>query len=151
MDRLLWLGLILLALGTAWLAYRVWKARLIRSLRLDLSQFAPLPDQPTILYFTGAGCTQCHARQTPALEELRKDLAGQVNIVEIDALARRDLAGRFRVLTLPTTVVITDDSSVKAINHGFASTETLRAQLQQALEGNGPRDSQPDGRLASGG
>ena len=90
---------------------------------------------PEILYFTGEACTICHTAQTPALERLsgaleRAPLA--YSIREVDVAAQPALARRYRVMSLPTTVVLSPSGAVVAVNVGFAPAERLRAQLESA-------------------
>jgi thioredoxin 1 len=95
---------------------------------------APQPEsggamQPAVLYFTGAACTICHTAQTPALERLANDLGGSAVIHEIDVADKPDLARRYRVMSLPTTVVLAPDGTVAAVNVGFASANRIHEQL----------------------
>ena len=87
---------------------------------------------PSILYFTGASCTICHTAQTPALARLADDLGGGAVIHEVDVADQPDLARRYRVMSLPTTVVLTPDGTVAAVNVGFASADRIREQLTTA-------------------
>ena len=84
--------------------------------------------KPTLLFFTGEYCTTCKYRQKPAIELLQRDIAG-LRVVEIDAAREEQLARRFKVLSLPTTVLLAADGRVGAVNYGFAPGEQLRAQL----------------------
>ena len=88
--------------------------------------------QPAVLYFTGAACTICHTAQTPALERLANDLGGSAVIHEIDVADKPDLARRYRVMSLPTTVVLAPDGTVAAVNVGFASADRIHEQLTAA-------------------
>lgn len=84
------------------------------------------PARPTILYFWTANCHQCRTAQAPTLQRLAQQ--APIHVVPVDAAAERGLADRFGVLTVPTTVVLTPDGKVRAVNHGFASLATLRSQ-----------------------
>ncbi len=84
---------------------------------------------PSILYFTGEHCTICHTAQRPALRALTAGLDSTVEIREIDIAVEPELARRYRVMSLPTTIVLDADGQVTEINVGFASSETLRQQL----------------------
>lgn len=84
--------------------------------------------EPTLLFFTGEFCTTCKYRQKPAIESLQQDITG-LRVVEIDAARDEHLARRFKVLSLPTTVLLAADGRVGAVNYGFAPGEQLRAQL----------------------
>jgi hypothetical protein len=79
---------------------------------------------PYILYFSGEACSVCRTHQEPALRAL-----DGVRIEKIDALAEADLARRYHVYTLPTTVVVDADGRPRHVNYGYASAEQLRGQI----------------------
>ena len=83
--------------------------------------------EPYILYFTGEGCTVCRTHQEPALAKL-----GSVRIEKVDAIAERELADRFHVYTLPTTVVMSAEGTALQINYGYAAASKLERQLVEA-------------------
>ena len=87
---------------------------------------------PSILYFTGETCTICHTAQRPALRALAAGLDAGVEIREIDIAVEPELARRYRVMSLPTTIVLDAAGQVTDINVGFASGEVLRRQLVDA-------------------
>lgn len=84
---------------------------------------------PSILFFTGATCNVCHIAQKPALDSLAAALGPTVAIHEIDVAAHPDLARAYRVMTLPTTVMLDGRGAVARINVGFAPADVLRAQV----------------------
>ena len=83
--------------------------------------------QPYILYFTGDSCTVCKTHQEPALARL-----GEVRVDRVDAVAERELADRFHVYTLPTTVVMSADGRALNVNYGYAPAPKLARQLAEA-------------------
>jgi len=87
---------------------------------------------PSILYFTGEACTICHTAQEPALRALAAGLDGSVEIREVDVAIEPALARRYRVMSLPTTIVLDAEQVIRHINVGFAPAPTLRAQLIEA-------------------
>ena len=102
--------------------FRAWRAR-----RLSAGATGAAASQPYILYFTGDSCAVCKTHQEPALERL-----GEVRIDRVDAVAERDLADRFHVYTLPTTVVIGTDGRALHVNYGYAPAPKLERQLAEA-------------------
>jgi thioredoxin-like negative regulator of GroEL len=113
-----------------WLVRR-WLA--LRSRRtLSTARWNP-GAMPAILAFSTPTCAECRVRQAPALEQVKAILGDAVQIVKVDALAQPDLAGRFSVLTVPSSAVIDRAGRPIAINHGFAPAERLIAQARQAL------------------
>lgn len=99
---------------------------------VDTAVGAPPDADPSILYFTGEHCSVCHVAQRPALVSLPDRLGRPVSIREVDVAVDPDLTRRYRVLTLPTTIVLRPDHSIAAINAGFAPAETLHRQLIDA-------------------
>jgi len=88
--------------------------------------------EPAILFFSGATCTICHTAQRPALERLAPELDGRVTVREVDVADEPALARRFKVMSLPTTVVLDGEGRARAVNAGFASAQLLRDQLVDA-------------------
>ncbi len=87
---------------------------------------------PAILFFSGSTCTICHTAQRPALERLAPELDGRVEVREIDVAAEPTLAQRFKVMSLPTTVVLDAEGRARAVNAGFAPAPLLQRQLVEA-------------------
>ena len=83
--------------------------------------------EPYVLYFTGEGCTVCRTHQEPALAKL-----GSVRVDKVDAIAERELADRFHVYTLPTTVVMSPEGRAIHVNYGYATAPKLERQLAEA-------------------
>ena len=87
--------------------------------------------EPYIVYFTGDSCAVCKTHQEPALARL-----GDVRIDKVDAVAERELADRFHVYTLPTTVVMAADGRALHVNYGYAPAPKLERQLADARTAN---------------
>jgi thioredoxin 1 len=86
-----------------------------------------------ILAFSSEDCRPCHTLQRPALEEVSAQKGDLVAISWIDAPSEPDLAQRYHVLTVPTTVVLDTENRVQAINYGFAPTGRLLEQINAIL------------------
>jgi hypothetical protein len=84
-----------------------------------------------ILYFTGENCTVCHVAQRPALRRLREAIT-DLQVTEIDVGVDPKAARAYRVMTLPTTVVLDAGGRVSALNVGFVSETLLRTQVEAA-------------------
>ncbi|MBV9100231.1 MAG: thioredoxin family protein [Candidatus Dormibacteraeota bacterium] len=119
--------------GAAALALQAQRAgqRRLVGRRVDLPADLAGAAAPTLLYFTGEACTICHTAQTPALQRLAAD-APPYALREVDVAVEPALARRYRVMSLPTTVVVDARGRVAAVNTGYASTERLREQLDEA-------------------
>ncbi|MFN2568689.1 MAG: thioredoxin family protein [Candidatus Dormibacteria bacterium] len=90
------------------------------------------PSGPAILYFSGAACAVCHTAQRPALDRLQSATDGNPPVHEIDVLAEPEIARRYRVMSLPTTIVLDHAGRAVAINTGLATSTQLREQLAKA-------------------
>jgi thioredoxin-like negative regulator of GroEL len=89
-------------------------------------------NMPSVLYFTGEACTICHTAQRPALRALAPTLDPGIEIREIDIAVEPELARRYRVMSLPTIIVLDAAGEITDINVGFTTGEVLRRQLVEA-------------------
>lgn len=87
--------------------------------------------RPAILYFTTPTCSPCRTVQRPALEALKQRLGEGLQVVEVDASQRTDLADAWGVLSVPTTFVIDAGGRPRHVNHGVATTEKLFDQIKE--------------------
>jgi thiol-disulfide isomerase/thioredoxin len=118
----------LAVVGTVVLAaacLEVFRSRRARAKTLGAT--AEAAGEPYVLYFTGDGCTVCRTHQEPALAKL-----GSVRIDKVDAVTERELADRFHVYTLPTTVVMSPEGRALHVNYGYATAPKLQSQLAAA-------------------
>lgn len=132
MDRLTILLVAIAGMAVLWLAWRGIKLWLRHSIRVD--QETLNDDKPTVLYFSSPDCAPCHLQQSPILTSLHETLGDCVSFQEYDAVAHPDLARRYRVLTVPTTVIITPHGEVVAVNYGVTRAEKLQRQLEMATD-----------------
>ncbi|GAB4544833.1 MAG: hypothetical protein Kow0063_38650 [Anaerolineae bacterium] len=132
MDRLMILLAALIGAGVLWLVWRGVKLWLRRSIRVDQETLSD--ERPTLLYFSSPDCAPCRLQQGPILASLQEALGDRVRFQEYDAVIHADLARRYRVLTVPTTVVIAPDGQVVAVNYGVTQADRLRRQLKEAAE-----------------
>jgi thiol-disulfide isomerase/thioredoxin len=114
-------GIVVLAAA----CLEVFRARRARGKTLGAT--AEAAGEPYVLYFTGDGCTVCRTHQEPALAKL-----GAVRVDKVDAVAERELADRFNVYTLPTTVVMSPEGRALHVNYGYATAPKLERQLAEA-------------------
>ena len=125
------LSLLGLALFTGW--NRLQLRRLGRATGHRLRGLENLQSGvPGILYFTTTDCQVCLTAQKPALKRLETAMGPGVQIIEVDATARPDLANYWGVLSVPTTFIINALGQPRHINHGLAGTEKLRRQIEDA-------------------
>lgn len=86
-----------------------------------------------ILAFSSADCHQCHELQIPALQRVLEARGTKVSVAEVDAPNSPDLTQRYRVLTVPSTVVMDAQGRAHAVNYGFANTQRLLEQVDEVL------------------
>lgn len=85
---------------------------------------------PAILYFTTPTCVPCKTTQRPAIQKIIDQLGDEIQIIEIDASIRTDLADYWGVLSVPTTFIIDKKGQPRHINNGVALTSKLLNQVQ---------------------
>ncbi|MDQ7844122.1 MAG: thioredoxin family protein [Armatimonadota bacterium] len=126
-DRLLVLMLVAAGAAIVWLILRWRSARYRRTGAADL--VPPGRARPLVLAFSTPDCVPCRTQQKPALHELLRRYPGRVEVRAVDAADQPDLADRFGIMTVPSTVVIDPRGRIVAINHGMTRWEKLAAQL----------------------
>jgi thioredoxin 1 len=89
---------------------------------------------PGILYFTTPDCQVCITTQKPALRRLETEMAGGLQIIEVDATVRPELADYWGVLSVPTTFIIDSQGQPRHINHGMTGKEKLRRQIEDTRQ-----------------
>jgi thiol-disulfide isomerase/thioredoxin len=91
------------------------------------------PSSVQILSFSSINCHQCKRLQAPALERVLEARPEAVTIIKVDATTERDLVQTYRVMTVPSTVVLDPSGNAHAINYGFTNTDRLLTQVDEAL------------------
>ncbi len=74
---------------------------------------------------------------TPALEQVAKDLAGQVKLVKVNVDSAPTIAQRFSVQAVPTLLILAN-GEVIARQAGAAPANVLRQWVQDAIGGKTP-------------
>ncbi|GCE23394.1 thioredoxin family protein [Dictyobacter kobayashii] len=137
------LRLVILLLVCLLVSIAVWAGRmLVARRRQQALAAAPLTvpssqsedqHQVRILAFSSEDCRQCHTLQQPALDRLLKQHGEHVAVINVDATTQHDLTERYKVLTVPTTVVLDAQGNAHAVNYGFANTQRLQEQVNTIL------------------
>ncbi len=89
--------------------------------------------QVRILAFSSDDCRQCHEMQIPALQRVLDARGSKVSVAEVDAPNSPDLTQRYRIMTLPSTVIMDASGRAHAVNYGFANTQRLLDQVDEVL------------------
>jgi thioredoxin-like negative regulator of GroEL len=92
------------------------------------------PDgRPTLVAFSTPSCAACHTAQTPVVRLVEQEIGpASLRVVSVDLTRQPAVARAFGVLTVPSTVVLGSTGRVLAVNHGFAPSDRLSAQLSAA-------------------
>ncbi|HET9909425.1 MAG TPA: thioredoxin family protein [Anaerolineales bacterium] len=124
---LLAIGIIGLGAAVYWyINYRL----LLRAKNNIFTLFNRLPKKPVIVYFTTPDCVPCKTVQRPALDQIRSLLGEKLQVVEINAYERPDLAQRWGVMSVPTTFLLDASGEARYVNNGVARVEKLMEQVK---------------------
>ena len=128
-ERLL-LTMFLTLFGLAvFLAFRYLHLRRARRAALVTDAVS---DRPTVMYFRSDSCAPCHT-QAHYLQNLEESYGSRLVIQEIDADVQKDVAGRYGVFTLPTTLILDRSGEVQYINYGLTATTKLAQQMEKVI------------------
>lgn len=115
------------------LATWIWQRRREQQLQgVRADDFSSASAVPTVLYFSADWCGQCRLQQRPIIDRLLSSMSDCFELREVDVEAETNLAKRFGVVTLPTTVVVAPSGRVVARNTGVTQHVTLNTQIQEA-------------------
>ena len=103
---------------------------LVRAKSNIFTLFNQLPNKPVIVYFTTPDCAPCKTVQRPALNRVTQLLGDSLEVVEIDATQRPDLAKTWGVMSVPTTFLLDARGEARYVNNGVTRAEKLMEQLQ---------------------
>lgn len=129
-DILLRSGLAIAIIAIGLLAYWAFNQRLLVRAKSNIfTLFNQLPNKPVIVYFTTPDCAPCKTVQRPALNRVLQLLGERLEIVEIDATQRPDLAKIWGVMSVPTTFLLDARGEARFVNNGVTRAEKLMEQL----------------------
>lgn len=146
-------GIAILIIGLSFAAYQMWTRLRLTNLRHRASRIksAGLDEfhqgTPAILYFTTPDCAPCKTVQRPALQTLREELGERLQIIEIDASQRVELADYWGVLSVPTTFIIDVKGQPRHVNNGVVLATKLRQQLSEFVGLGDPTDRRMSAEL----
>jgi thiol-disulfide isomerase/thioredoxin len=125
LDRVLVIFIITGGLGLLWLAWQYYKVKTIKTVQ----PVEVITDKPNLLYFTGEYCLACEFQQTPIIEAISTKLGDSIIVKKYDVSIHPELASRYKVLTLPTTIIVNELGQITHVNYGVARQEKLETQL----------------------
>ncbi len=83
-----------------------------------------------LVYFTTPTCVPCKTVQRPAIQTVSQRLGDDLQVVEVDATERPELASRWGVMSVPTTFLFDPHGQLRHVNHGVARAEKLLVQFR---------------------
>lgn len=129
-DILFRLGLAIAIITLGLLAYWLVNQRLLVRARQNVfTLFNQLPNKPIIVYFTTPDCAPCKTVQRPALNRVSQLLGDRLEVIEVDAAQRPDLAKNWGVMSVPTTFLLDARGEACFVNNGVTRAEKLMEQL----------------------
>jgi thiol-disulfide isomerase/thioredoxin len=131
------IALVVIAAGVAlYYVYNRWTLhRLAKSASVDPLLSGAQVGIPTIVYFTTPFCVPCKTQQQPALADLQRQLGDAIQIIRVDAAEDTTTADRWGVFSAPTTFVLDGSLQPRHVNHGVATADVLRQQIQATFGG----------------
>jgi thiol-disulfide isomerase/thioredoxin len=124
-------GLAIVIIGLGTFAYWLVNQRLLVRARNNVfTLLNTLPNKPVLVYFTTPDCAPCKTIQRPAINRVSHLLGGELEIIEIDATERPDLAKAWGVMSVPTTFVLDTRGEARFVNNGVARAEKLLEQIK---------------------
>lgn len=135
MRLALLLGVIVLLWLAVWVVRRFVERQRQEVLALPATNEGLIAERANIriLAFSTPDCHQCHTMQSPALERLVTTYGEKIHVETVDAVQEPVLAQQYRVMTVPSTVVLDTRGQVQAVNYGFAPTKRLAEQIDALL------------------
>ena len=128
-ERLLLTIFIILISLAIFMVYRYLHLRRLRTVALAPG---PARGRPMVLYFRSDSCAPCQT-QAPYLRDLEETYGSRLSVQMIDADINKDMASRFGVITLPTTLILDRSGEVKHINYGLTTTSKLSQQMEKII------------------
>ena len=123
---LLAIGIIMLGAAVYWL---INQRLLVRAKSNVFTLFESLPKKPVLVYFTTPDCAPCKTVQRPAIDQVINLLGEKLQVVEIDAYERPDLAKVWGVMSVPTTFLLDAYGEARYVNNGVARASKLMEQI----------------------
>lgn len=86
-----------------------------------------------ILAFGSEEDRQCRILQAPVLRRVVEAKGSVVSVMNVDIAGSPELAQRYHVLTVPTTVLLDASGKTYAVNYGFTNAQNLIKQVDEIL------------------
>jgi len=130
-EVLLRFGLAIVIIGLGAFAYWLINQRLlVRASNNVFTLFKTLPNKPVLVYFTTPDCAPCKTVQRPAIDRVSNLMGEKLQVIEIDASERPDLAKVWCVMSVPTTFLLDERGKARYVNNGVVRAEKLLEQIE---------------------
>jgi len=128
-ERIILLAVLFILAGLFSIRHRITR----KNVNIQLpKKFSYSNSLPTVMYFWTDQCVQCKSSQKPALKSLQEKY-GKFNLVSIDELNEKELVSKFKIKTVPSTVIFAADGKSRFINNGFIDEKELSTQIQASM------------------
>ncbi len=97
----------------------------------DFDQAVLSQPSPVLVEFFAPWCGHCR-RMAPIVEDVARDYAGQLRVVQVSVDENEQAPGRFGVTGVPTLIIFANGKEIDR-TVGETSKEALEARIQQAL------------------
>ena len=88
-------------------------------------------DKPTLVDFFATWCGPCRM-QSPILEEVKKRIGDQANIIKIDIDQNADVAARYNVRSVPTLILFKQGEALWR-TVGLQQADLLEAKIREHI------------------
>jgi len=126
-ERAIFSGIIIFVFLILWYLFRILH---IRRANQVLALIPSEPDRPSLLYFGSANCAPCTTQEL-YLNSLEEEYGRVINVRHIDTDYEPEMAARYGVFTVPTTVIVDGRGNVRSINYGITGSAKLARQLEK--------------------
>jgi len=105
--------------------------KLIRRLQLRAARgtYKITPNENQLLYFSSAACSQCLTQEKILQQVFEEPTFTDIILKKYSIEENSALARQWKVITLPTTILLSKQGDVKQFNNGLISATTLRSQF----------------------
>lgn len=134
-ERLLIAFVVMSIIGGATL---LMKHRQMTLAKRASQHFSKQTSTATIVYFWSEGCPVCKMTQKRIIEGILAEYGNeQLTLTAYNTDEAPDVAKKWGVMTLPTTIVLDARGTIRQVNNGLIVSEHLRKQLDPILFGPG--------------
>lgn len=88
--------------------------------------------QPVLVDFFAEWCGPCKA-MAPALEEVAKDMEGQVKIAKIDVDDNPEITSRYQIQAMPTLIMFKDGEIAARHTGALVQKSKLEAWIKESV------------------